>query len=86
VSSGQFPHNAAPYDNPKLPGMSKIRFFQWQYTEDFGTRRVTRYRLSAAAVRARLRDPAKTESSLEVEGTRTTGNHSLVDIELGVAR
>jgi hypothetical protein len=66
VSSCELPHNAAPDGNPKLPGMSKIRFWLWQYTEDFGTRRVRRYPLFEADARARLRHPVKIPNSLEV--------------------
>jgi hypothetical protein len=46
--------------------MKKIRFWQWRYTEDFGTRRVTRYRLSEASARATSRDAVKIAHPLEV--------------------
>jgi hypothetical protein len=63
----ELPHNAAPDGNPKTPpGMSKIRFFQWRYTEDFGTRRVTRYRLSEPDARATSRDAVQIAHPLEI--------------------
>lgn len=44
----------------------EVHLYLWQYTDDFGKRRVTRYRLSEVDALARLRDPEKVEGSLEV--------------------
>jgi hypothetical protein len=43
--------------------MDEIPLWLWQYTDDFGKRRVTRYRLTEEEARARLVDPVKVEAS-----------------------
>jgi hypothetical protein len=46
--------------------MDEIPLWLGQYTDDFGKRRVTRYRLTEEEARARLVDPVKVEASLEI--------------------
>lgn len=42
-----------------------IDLWLWHYTDEAGKRRRTRYRLTEADARERLRDPEKVEGSLE---------------------
>lgn len=43
--------------------MESVRLYLWQYTDQFGKRRVTRYRLSEAEAAGRLKDPVKVAGS-----------------------
>jgi hypothetical protein len=43
--------------------MDEIPLWLGQYTDDFGKRRLTRYRLTEEEARARLVDPVKVEAS-----------------------
>lgn len=42
-----------------------IELWHWQYTDDFGKRRTTRYLLTEDQAAERLRDPVKLEHTLE---------------------
>jgi hypothetical protein len=44
--------------------MGVKQLWLWRYTDDFGKRRVTRYRLSDADAKATLRNPELVEGSL----------------------
>lgn len=46
--------------------MNGTKLWLWQYTDEFGKQRVTRYRLSEEEARKRLRDPVKVEGTLEI--------------------
>jgi hypothetical protein len=52
--------------------MSEIKLWLWQYTDEFGKRRVTRYWLSEEEAAARLIEPIKVEGSLLI--TKPTGS------------
>jgi hypothetical protein len=41
----------------------EIHLWLWEYTDDFGKRRKTRYLFSEADALARLKDPAKVDGS-----------------------
>jgi subtilisin-like proprotein convertase family protein len=58
--------------------MAKIRFWKWQYTDDFGTQRVTRHLVSGADARQRLGEPANGEWPLEIRDRKQTSPNELL--------
>jgi len=43
-----------------------LRLWKWEYTDEFGKQRKTRYLLTEADALARLRDPVRVEGTLEI--------------------
>lgn len=48
-----------------MPESDYIELWLWTYTDDAGKRRQSRYRMTEADARARLRDPERVDGSLE---------------------